>query len=133
MEKDDKGSTLIRIGVSGESSFWYRPTRVVPDQRPLNGRRRPELFSKYDTTQLVLQKCQVSLAYLVLFQKYATVNLKNCSISLVHSGSRKAISLNAEIINHFNSVILADRRLEVHFLCENWVREVEIWCQNRNR
>jgi len=24
----------------GESSFWYRPTRVVPDQRPLNGRRR---------------------------------------------------------------------------------------------
>ena len=21
-----------------ESSFWYRPTRVVPDQRPLNGR-----------------------------------------------------------------------------------------------
>jgi len=40
MEKDDKGSTLIRIGVSGESSFWYRPTRVVPDQRPLNGRRR---------------------------------------------------------------------------------------------
>ena len=23
----------------GESSFWYRPTRVVPDQRPLNGRQ----------------------------------------------------------------------------------------------
>jgi len=23
----------------GEISFWYRPTRVVPDQRPLNGRR----------------------------------------------------------------------------------------------
>jgi len=22
----------------GEFSFWYRPTRVVPDQRPLNGR-----------------------------------------------------------------------------------------------
>ena len=22
----------------GESSFWYRPTRVVPDQRLLNGR-----------------------------------------------------------------------------------------------
>jgi len=21
----------------GECSFWYRPTRVVPDQRPLNG------------------------------------------------------------------------------------------------
>ena len=41
MEKDDKGSTMIRMGVSGtvgECSFWYRPTRVVPDQRPLNGR-----------------------------------------------------------------------------------------------
>ena len=25
----------------GESSFWYRPTRVVPDQRPLNGRCCP--------------------------------------------------------------------------------------------
>jgi len=24
----------------GECFFWYRPTRVVPDQRPLNGRRR---------------------------------------------------------------------------------------------
>ena len=24
----------------GEYLFWYRPTRVVPDQRPLNGRRR---------------------------------------------------------------------------------------------
>ena len=22
----------------GECFFWYRPTRVVPDQRPLNGR-----------------------------------------------------------------------------------------------
>ena len=22
----------------GECTFWYRPTRVVPDQRPLNGR-----------------------------------------------------------------------------------------------
>jgi len=24
----------------GECFFWYRPTRVVPDQRPLNGRKR---------------------------------------------------------------------------------------------
>jgi len=31
MEKDDKGSTMIRMGVSGW--MW-----VVPDQRPLNGR-----------------------------------------------------------------------------------------------
>ena len=28
----------------GESSFWYRPTRVVPDQRPLNGRRKRSSF-----------------------------------------------------------------------------------------
>jgi len=51
MEKDDKGSTLIRIGVSGESSFWYRPTRVVPDQRPLNGRRRPLIVYVYSGQQ----------------------------------------------------------------------------------
>ena len=25
-------------GDTGECFFWYRPTRVVPDQRPLNGR-----------------------------------------------------------------------------------------------
>ena len=30
----------------GESSFWYRPTRVVPDQRPLNGRRRRRSSAK---------------------------------------------------------------------------------------
>ena len=28
----------------GESSFWYRPTRVVPDQRPLNGRCSSTVF-----------------------------------------------------------------------------------------
>jgi len=36
MEKVDKGCPMIRMGVSG-CFFWYRPTRVVPDQRPLNG------------------------------------------------------------------------------------------------
>jgi len=36
MEEDDKGCLMIRLGVSG-CFFWYRPTRVVPDQRPLNG------------------------------------------------------------------------------------------------
>ena len=35
MEKGDKGCPMIRTGVSG-CFFWYRPTRVVPDQRPLN-------------------------------------------------------------------------------------------------
>jgi len=37
MEEDDKGYPMIRMGVSGECFFWYRPTRVVPDKRPLNG------------------------------------------------------------------------------------------------
>jgi len=35
----------------GESSFWYRPTRVVPDQRPLNGRCSP-----YSITERRLQE-----------------------------------------------------------------------------
>ena len=34
MEEDDKGCPMIRMG---ECFFWYRPTRVVPDKRPLNG------------------------------------------------------------------------------------------------
>ena len=38
MEKGDKGSTMIRMVWVGECFFWYWPTRVVPDQRPLNGR-----------------------------------------------------------------------------------------------
>jgi len=25
------------VGVGAECFFWYRPTRVVPEQRPLNG------------------------------------------------------------------------------------------------
>ena len=36
MEEDDKGCPIVRMGVSG-CFFWYRPTRVVLDQRPLNG------------------------------------------------------------------------------------------------
>ena len=36
MEEVDKGCPMIRMGVSG-CFFWYRLTRVVPDQRPLNG------------------------------------------------------------------------------------------------
>ena len=34
MEEDDKGCPMIRMG---ECFFWYRPTRVVPDKRQLNG------------------------------------------------------------------------------------------------
>jgi len=35
MEEDDKGCPMIRMGVSG-CFFLNQPTRVVPDQRPLN-------------------------------------------------------------------------------------------------
>ena len=37
MEKDDKGSTMIRMGVSGWMFLLYRPTWVVLDKRLLNG------------------------------------------------------------------------------------------------
>ena len=36
MEQVDKGCPMIRMCVSG-CFFWYWPTRVVLDQRPLNG------------------------------------------------------------------------------------------------
>jgi len=36
MEKGVKGCPMIRMDVS-ECFFWYRPTQVVPEQRPLNG------------------------------------------------------------------------------------------------
>ena len=39
MEKGDKGTRWSGWVWVGECFFWYRPTRVVPDQRPLNGRR----------------------------------------------------------------------------------------------
>jgi len=70
MEKDDKGSTLIRIGVSGESSFWYRPTRVVPDQRPLNGRCCCRCYAAYyiDVSQYY---CCLTPVLLIIF---------NCSV-----------------------------------------------------
>ena len=35
MIKEARWSRWVWVG---ECSFWYRPTRVVPDQRPLNGR-----------------------------------------------------------------------------------------------
>jgi len=33
---DDGGCPMVGMGV-GECFFWYRPTRVVPSKRPLNG------------------------------------------------------------------------------------------------
>ena len=36
MEKEDKGNTLTKVGCTGECFFWYQPTWVVLDKRPLN-------------------------------------------------------------------------------------------------
>ena len=37
-------SLITRGRLYGECFFWYRPTRVVPEQRPLNGRLLLLLF-----------------------------------------------------------------------------------------
>jgi len=37
MEEVDKRMSDNQDGCEWVSFFWYRPTRVVPDQRPLNG------------------------------------------------------------------------------------------------
>jgi len=73
---------LIRIGVSGESSFWYRPTRVVPDQRPLNGRCCCLLLFM----NLVLHSnFDIYMFYLVIFLrvKRLTVSVKNRNWSIL--------------------------------------------------
>jgi len=36
----------------GECFFWYRPTRVVPDQRPLNGRRQYIVLEDFHFTSV---------------------------------------------------------------------------------
>ena len=56
----------------GECFFWYRPTQVVPDQRPLNGRCccciRQSTSIRYDTIRDAILTCarkptRVSLIY----------------------------------------------------------------------
>ena len=72
MEKDDKGSTMIRMGVSGECSFWYRPTRVVPDQRPLNGRCCWSLLFFYSLiARCLLARLYVDMHLSVLNEDFA--------------------------------------------------------------
>ena len=41
----------------GECFFWYRPTRVVPDQRPLNGRCRCCCFIYFIYVYLFIWRC----------------------------------------------------------------------------
>jgi len=51
----------------GESSFWYRPTRVVPDQRPLNGRRCRAATTSgiHSETDVVAAEKLISAVYLL--------------------------------------------------------------------
>ena len=53
MEKDDKGSTMIRMG---GSDYEPVPTRVVPDQRALNGRLngRSQCRIDYEPVQMFI-------------------------------------------------------------------------------
>jgi len=46
---------------------------------------------------------------------------------------RNSLSQNAETISRYNSLILADRRLEMRFIYGNWVCKVEICGQNWNQ
>jgi len=58
----------------GECSFWYRPTRVVPDQRPLNGR-----CFWYRLSQVVLGKgpLKVCVCGVTTAVQASTVELKH--------------------------------------------------------
>ena len=53
MIKDVRWSGRVWVG---ECFFWYRPTRVVPDQRPLNGCVCVCVCVWYRLTQVVLEK-----------------------------------------------------------------------------
>jgi len=54
----------------GECFFWYRPTRVVPDQRPLNGR-----CCCYFCVQDVLCKSELELLNLLNMNIYVVRNI----------------------------------------------------------
>ena len=68
----------------------------------------------------------------LLLQNDRTTNLRDCPISRIMLAMWNSLSPNAETINSYNALILADRRLKMHFLTGNRVRKVEIWGQNRN-
>ena len=62
----------------GECFFWYRPTRVVPDQRPLNGRCCccccAKRIRKTKQTQLIfIHRQKNNHTFNVQPQKYANV------------------------------------------------------------
>ena len=75
----------------GECSFWYRPTRVVPDQRPLNGRCcccccDPPTFSWEEDVRLLLhQLSSASLTNLVKISMQVIIVIMNLDwMSFLH-------------------------------------------------
>ena len=85
----------------GESSFWYRRTRVVPDQRPLNGRcccrylfacELSFTFCDFDTVAFSIISTVVIHCMLILLSQ---ANLQWCMVSVLlqsHNRSMFAIS-----------------------------------------
>ena len=61
----------------GESSFWYRPTRVVPDQRPLNGRRCCCVVAAHsgNLLHLCMQAVHFFIRFSMLRQQYDGMTL----------------------------------------------------------
>jgi len=92
----------------------------------------PDLVSFFDTTQPVLKLWQVSFAYLFLFWNDRTMNLRDRPISRVMLAMRNSLSPKVDTINHYNSLILADRRLKMRLLVGDRVWKVEICSQNQN-
>ena len=97
----------------GESSFWYRPTRVVPDQRPLNGR---------------CCCCWVSLIYCTepTFKKWKTEKLKSKKMDMLRSiGKQSAKSVESVPKQKWKSVV---RRICRKGRFQAWNERVRGWC-----
>jgi len=75
----------------------------------------PDLVSLYDTAQLALQSWLVSPAYLFSLQNGGTANLGDRPILQVRLFMRNRLNRSVETISRYNSLILADRRLEMRF------------------
>jgi len=61
MEEVDKRCPTIRKGVNGECFFWYRPTQVVTDKRPLNVNKELRERLGMNNIALVLQQNRLQL------------------------------------------------------------------------
>jgi len=68
----------------GESSFWYRPTRVVPDQRPLNGRCCCRCWSHLDTMQSRQYGLLDTPHKWILTMRSHVIHLSGCDCNQTH-------------------------------------------------